>query len=44
MLPGIIAVDAGIVVLSPFGDWIGARLVLSLLIPASALGKLLAMT
>jgi 4-hydroxybenzoate polyprenyltransferase len=44
MLLGIIVVDATIVALSPFGDWVGALLVLSLLAPAFGLGKLFAMT
>jgi 4-hydroxybenzoate polyprenyltransferase len=44
MLLGIIVVDAIIVLLSPFGDWAGALLVLSLLIPALAMGKVFAMT
>ena len=44
MLLGIIVVDAIIVLLSPFGDWIGALLVLSLLVPAFVLGKTFAMT
>lgn len=44
MLLGIIVVDAIIVILSPFGDWIGALLVLSLLVPAFVLGKTFAMT
>ena len=44
MLLGIIVVDAIIVILSPFGDWIGALLVLSLLVPAFVLGKAFAMT
>jgi hypothetical protein len=43
MLLGIIMVDAVIVFLSPFGDWIGALLVLSLLVPAFVLGKAFAM-
>ena len=42
MLLGIIVVDAGFVALT--GDWAGAALVLSLLVPATALGKILAMT
>jgi 4-hydroxybenzoate polyprenyltransferase len=44
MLLGIVVVDAIIVALSPFGDWIGALLVLSLLVPAFVLGKAFAMT
>jgi 4-hydroxybenzoate polyprenyltransferase len=44
MLLGIIVVDALIVLLSPFGDPIGALLVLSLLVPAVVLGKAFAMT
>lgn len=39
LLMGIIVVDAAIVMLSPFGDWVGALLVLSLLVPAFVLGK-----
>jgi len=39
MLLGIIVVDAIIVLLSPFGDWVGVLLVLSLLVPAFVLGK-----
>jgi hypothetical protein len=39
---GIIVVDAVIVIFSPFGDWIGALLVLSLLIPAIVLGRVFA--
>ena len=38
LLLGIIVVDALVVMLSPFGDWIGALLVLSLLVPATVLG------
>ncbi len=41
---GIIVVDALLVAVSPMGDWIGACLVLSLLVPALALGKRFAMT
>ncbi|HXI84326.1 MAG TPA: UbiA family prenyltransferase [Verrucomicrobiae bacterium] len=37
LLLGIIVVDALVVLLSPFGDWIGALLVLSLLVPAVVL-------
>jgi 4-hydroxybenzoate polyprenyltransferase len=44
MLLGIIVVDAIIVLLSPFGDWVGGPLVLSLLVPAFVLGKAVAMT
>lgn len=44
LLLGIIVVDAVIVLASPYGDWMGALLVASLLIPAIALSKLLAMT
>jgi hypothetical protein len=44
MLLGIIAVDAIIVSLSPYGDWQSALLALSLLVPAFALGKVFAMT
>ena len=43
LLLGIIVLDAGFV-LAVTGDWIGAVLVLSLLLPALALGKSLAMT
>jgi len=39
LLLGIIVVDAAVVMLSPFGDWVGALLVLSLLVPAFVLGK-----
>jgi len=42
LLLGIIVVDAAVVLLSPFGDWVGALLVLSLLVPAFALGKVFA--
>ena len=42
MLLVLIVVDAIVVVFSPFGDWIGALLVLSLLVPALVLGKVLA--
>jgi 4-hydroxybenzoate polyprenyltransferase len=44
LLQGIIVVDAVLVLLSPLGDWVGAALVVSLLIPAVGLGKILAMT
>ena len=44
MLLGIIVVDAAIVLLSPFGDPVGALLVLSLLVPALVLGRAFAMT
>ena len=44
MLLGIIVVDAIIVILSPFGDWIGALLVLSLLVPAFVLAKAFTVT
>lgn len=44
MLLGIVVVDAIIVALSPFGGWVGALLVLSLLVPAFVLGKAFAMT
>jgi 4-hydroxybenzoate polyprenyltransferase len=44
MLLGIIVVDAAIVLLSPFGDPVGALLVLSLLVPAVVLGRAFAMT
>jgi hypothetical protein len=37
-------VDAIIVILSPFADWIGALLVLSLFVPAFVLGKAFAVT
>ena len=39
---GIIVVDATVVLLSPFGDWIGALLVLSLLVPGIVLGRVFA--
>lgn len=39
LLLGMIVVDAAIVLLSPFGDWMGTLLVLSLLVPAFALAK-----
>jgi 4-hydroxybenzoate polyprenyltransferase len=42
LLLGIIVVDALVVLLSPFGDWIGALLVLSLLVPAVVLGRVFA--
>ena len=42
MLLGIIVVDVGFVALT--GDWTGTALVLSLLVPATALGKILPMT
>lgn len=42
LLLGIIVLDAAFVALT--GDWVGAALVLSLLVPAVALGKHLAMT
>ncbi len=42
LLLGIIVVDAVVVLLSPFGDWIGALLVLSLLVPAVVLGRVFA--
>jgi len=41
---GIIAVDAVVVLLSPFGDWIGALLVLSLLVPAVVLDRVFTAT
>ena len=41
---GIIAVDALVVMLSPFGDWTGALLVLSLLVPAIILDRVLVTT
>ena len=44
LLLGIIVVNALVVMLSPFGDWIGALLVLSLLVPAVVLGRVFAMT
>ena len=44
LLLGIIVVDALVVMLSPFGDWIGALLVLSLLVPAIVLGRVVTMT
>lgn len=44
LLLGIIVVDAVVVMFSPFGDWIGALLVLSLLVPALVLGRVFAMT
>jgi 4-hydroxybenzoate polyprenyltransferase len=44
LLLGIIVVDALVVMLSPFGDWIGALLVLSLLVPAIVLGRVITMT
>ena len=44
LLLGIIVVDAALVAIAPMGDWIGAGLVLSLLIPAMALGKVFVMT
>jgi hypothetical protein len=44
MLLGIIVVDAIIVLLSPFGDWVGVLLVLSLVVPAFVLGTAFAMT
>jgi 4-hydroxybenzoate polyprenyltransferase len=44
MLLGVIVVDAAIVWLSPFGDPLSALLVLSLLLPAVALGRAFAMT
>jgi len=42
LLAGIIVVDALVVMLSPFGDWIEALLVLSLLVPAVVLGRVFA--
>ncbi len=42
LLLGIIAVDA--ILVATTGDWIGAALVLSLLVPAMALARFLAMT
>ena len=42
LLMGIIVVDALVVMLSPFGDWIEALLVLSLLVPAVVLGRVFA--
>jgi 4-hydroxybenzoate polyprenyltransferase len=44
LLLGIIVIDAVVVMLSPFGDWIGSLLVLSLLVPAIVLDRVLAMT
>ncbi len=44
LLLGIIVLDALFVAISPMGDWIGACLVLSLLVPAVVLGKVFAMT
>jgi len=44
LLLGIIVVDALLVAVSPMGDWIGAGLVLSLLVPAVVLGRVIAMT
>jgi hypothetical protein len=44
MLLGVIVVDAAIAWLSPFGDPLSALLVLSLLVPAVALGRAFAMT
>ena len=41
LLMGVIVVDALVVQLSPFGDWIGALLVLSLLVPAIVLDNAL---
>jgi len=43
LLLGAIVVDGLVVMLSPFGDWIGALLVLSLLVPAFVLDRVLAM-
>ena len=43
LLLGIIAVDAALV-LTITGDWTGAALVLSLLVPATMLGKIIPMT
>jgi hypothetical protein len=43
LLPlGVIVVDAIIVQLSPFGDWVGGLLVLSLLVPTIVLGRVFA--
>ena len=42
LLLGIIVLDAGFVVVS--GDWVGALLVLSLLVPAAVLGRIIPMT
>ena len=39
LLLGAIVLDALVVMLSPFGDWIGALLVLSLLVPAVVLDR-----
>ena len=44
LLLGIIVVDAALVAVAPMGNWMGACLVLSLLIPAAVLSKVLAMT
>lgn len=44
LLLGIIVLDALFVAISPMGDWIGACLVLSLLVPAVVLAKVFAMT
>jgi UbiA prenyltransferase family protein len=43
-LLGIIVVDAVLVLLSPFGDWVGALLVLSLLVPVIVLDRIFAVT
>jgi hypothetical protein len=44
LLLGVIVVDAIVVLLSPFGDWIGTLLVLSLLVPTIVLDRVLATT
>jgi 4-hydroxybenzoate polyprenyltransferase len=44
LLSGVIVVDAIVVLLSPFGDSIGALLVLSLLVPTIVLDRVLATT
>jgi 4-hydroxybenzoate polyprenyltransferase len=42
LLLGIIVVDAVVILLSPFGDWVGALLVLSLLVPVIVLDRVFA--
>lgn len=42
LLLGIIIIDAVLVLLSPFGDWIGTLLVLSLLVPVIVLDRVFA--
>jgi 4-hydroxybenzoate polyprenyltransferase len=44
LLLGIIVLDATLVAIAPMGGWIGAALVLALLIPAMALSKVFAMS